>query len=131
MSETSAVPEQVGRGHGREVHARTVAAWPDMFGGPCMIVRSRWPYECQSKDDHPGHAVYRCEPHGVWWHEPVTPDPLTPGERRHLAACPDVTCESCLEYIRRADEATGHVVRVEPQAQAARLPIGQDQEPGR
>ena len=42
------------------------------------------------------------------------PDPLTPGERQHLAACSDATCPSCLSYIERTDAATSHVVPVEP-----------------
>jgi len=65
------------------------------------------PYDCIARDRHPDHAVWRCEPHGVWWHEQPVPDPLTAGERRHLEGCSRFPCASCLEYTKRVDEAAG------------------------
>lgn len=55
---------------GREAHAANVARWPHVYREPCQIVPADWPYDCLARDRHPDHDVFRCEPHGVWWHEP-------------------------------------------------------------
>ena len=54
---------------GRQAHAANVARWPRHFTQPCAITRAAWPYDCDARTAHPAHAVFRCEPHGVWWHE--------------------------------------------------------------
>jgi len=50
-------------------HDETVARYREQFPAPCEIERCDWPYECIAKDRWPGHEVWRCNSHGVWWHD--------------------------------------------------------------
>lgn len=61
--------------HHQVLHFRNVRVYADQYqhlpdGTRCVTQVQDWPYECAAKDAHPDHIVYRCVPHGVWWHQP-------------------------------------------------------------
>lgn len=64
--------------NGHEEHARFVRRFPDVAArGECRIVRTDWPYDCIAKGENPTDAVYVCETHLAWWHEPCSEDNTT------------------------------------------------------
>lgn len=58
--------------HHHVLHFRNVRVYADQHRETkCATEVTTWPYECIAKDKNPGHTVYRCTVHGVWWHQPA------------------------------------------------------------
>ena len=61
--------------HHDVLHFRNVRVYADQYahlpqGTRCEVRQlPGYPYECGAKDKWPGHDVYQCTAHGVWWHQ--------------------------------------------------------------